>query len=134
MRGFVTLASNCIAQGKDSVRDDYEEYLQEWESLVETQYHDSLVLAGLAEPEEEDFVRRRWVSGFVNLLTRFVDDHGDASVGARSLAAALRDAELRGKRVYLVWLGPSARQWLRAKLPTLKAFFGGRYATSVNYL
>jgi len=133
MRGILQESTN-IAQGKDSVGDDYEEYLREWESLVSTQYRDSLVLAGMAEAEEEDFARRRWMSGFVNLLEDFVANHGDGSAGAISLASALKDAELKGKRVYLVWLGPVARQWLREHLPTLKAFFNGRYATSVDHL
>jgi hypothetical protein len=113
-------------------RDDYEGDLREWESLVENQYRDSLVLAGEAEAEDEDFRRRRWLPGFVNRLHAYLSDHGDDSVGAASLQQALTEAEfLKGS--FTVWLGPVARHWLRLHAAQLEVYFGGCYRQYVKY-
>lgn len=115
--------------------DDYEQFLREYAELAEMKYRDSLVLAGMREAEDEDFVRRRWLPAFVSRLIAFVDDNGDGSAGALSLAQALRDAEPRGKgNTVLVWLGPAARQWLRGQRVQLGVFLGGQYVSAIRYL
>lgn len=124
--------SHCaVTEGR--FRDDYESDLKEWESLVEMQYRDSLVLAGEAEAEDEDFRRRRWLPGFLNRLQAYLADNGDDSAGAASLQQALTEAEFR-KGSYTVWLGPVAREWLRLHAARLEVFFAGSYRQYTKYV
>lgn len=123
--------------GDSRVSDDYEAIQREWDELVQTAYRDSLVVEGVAEAEDEDFVRRRWQESFVARLREFVADHGDGSTGAVSLQKSLDESEPRMKRdkvSYLVWLGPVAREWLRRNAAAVKTFFAGRYENQVQGL
>lgn len=107
--------------------DDFEKELAEWYDLVDYRYRDSLIAEGVADAEDYDFARKRWLPAFIAKLLRFVEAHRDDSVGCASLAKALQEATPRAGGRYVVWLGPTAREWMRQHIDDFRAVLKGRY-------